>query len=65
MRDLVKWVIIIGVLVFGYFAGWFNPIINYFQKSAEYAKQEQVIQESDGSVTTVKYRSFFDVMTGK
>ena len=65
MRDLIKWVVIIALLVFGYFAGWFNPIINYFQKSAEYARQEQVINESDGSVTTVRYRSFVDIITGR
>ncbi len=65
MGKIAGWIILIVLIVVGYQAGWFNSIINYFSESSRQARQERVIEESDGSVTTVKYRNIFDILSGK
>ncbi len=63
MFRIFGWLIVLAILYFGYQAGWFNAIINYFSESARQARQERVIEHEDGSYTTVKYRNVFDVLT--
>ena len=65
MSGLLKWIIIIAIIGFAYSSGFFDGIIKYFQNSYEYSQQEQVINEPDGSITTVRYKNIFDILTGK
>ncbi len=65
MRSVLYWIIVIALIYCAYSAGWFNSIMNYFTDSAKFSKQEKVIYEEDGSVTTVKYKNFIDILTGK
>ena len=65
MGKLFFWVIVILLIVGGYKAGVFDPVVNYFSESAKYARQEKIIQEEDGSITTVRYRNIFDLLLGK
>ena len=65
MGKVLGWIVVIGLIYFGYQAGWFTSIINYFTDSYDKARQEQVIENPDGSVTTVKYRNIFDMLAGK
>ena len=65
MGRIVGWLIIIGLVYYGFQAGWFTSIANYFKDSYNKARQEQVIENPDGSVTTVKYRNIFDMLAGK
>jgi hypothetical protein len=61
MRQLIVWVIVAICLLWAWQAGVINSIIGYFQHSYEMSQQEQVIQNADGSVTTVKYGSIFNL----
>ncbi len=65
MRQIIGILVLAAIAWYGYQAGWFSAIANYFSDSYSKAKQEQVVRESDGSVTTVRYRSFLDILTGK
>ena len=56
------WLVLLGVLYFGWQAGWFDQIISYFSESARNSRAEQVIEEEDGSITTVRYRNVFDLL---
>ena len=57
------WLVLLGILYYGWQAGWFDAIIDYFSESSRAAREEQVIEHEDGSITTVKYRNVFDVLT--
>lgn len=65
MFKLFVWLLVFAGIYFAYQAGWFNSIINYFEESARQARQERVIEEEDGSITTIKYRNVIDLLTGK
>ena len=65
MGKLFFWVIVILLIFVGYKAGVFDPVVNYFSESAKQARQEKIIQEEDGSITTVRYRNIFDLLLGK
>ncbi len=65
MFKILKWLIVLVCIYMAYQAGWFNTIFSYFSDSAENAKQEQVIENEDGSYTTVRYRNILDILTGK
>ena len=56
------WLVLLGILYFGWQVGWFDQIISYFSESARNARAEQVIEEEDGSITTVRYRNVFDLL---
>lgn len=56
------WLVLLGVLFYGWQAGWFDAVINYFSESSMAARQEKVIEHEDGSITTVKYRNVLDVI---
>lgn len=62
MLRVFGWLIVLAVLYFGYQAGWFNFIVDYFSDSAKQARQERIIEHEDGSYTEVKYRNVFDVV---
>ncbi len=62
MFKLFVWLLVFAGIYFAYQAGWFNSIISYFEESA---RQERVIEEEDGSITTIKYRNVIDLLTGK
>ena len=65
MVKVFGWLIVLAILYFGWQAGWFNSIISYFSDSARAARQERVIEEEDGSITTVRYRNVIDILTGQ
>lgn len=65
MLKVFGWLIVLAILYFGYQAGWFTSIINYFDESSRAAREERVIEHEDGSITTVKYRNVLDILTGK
>ena len=65
MFKLFVWLLVFVGIYFAYQAGWFNSIISYFEESARQARQERVIEEEDGSITTIKYRNVIDLLTGK
>ena len=65
MFKLFVWLLVFAGIYFAYQAGWFNSIISYFGESARQARQERVIEEEDGSITTIKYRNVIDLLTGK
>lgn len=65
MGKILGWLVVIGIIYFAYQAGWFNSIYNYFTDSANLATQEQVIETSDGTITTVRYKSIFDILLGR
>ncbi len=65
MGKVFGWIVVIVLIIVACKAGWVNSVINYFDSSYTKAKQERVIEESDGSVTTVRYRNIFDILTGK
>lgn len=65
MLRVFGWLVVLAVIYYGFQAGWFTGIINYFSESAKAARQEQVIEHDDGSITTVKYRNVFDLLLGK
>lgn len=65
MQRLLVWVVVIAGLFMGYKAGWFDFIIQYFSNSSAKARQEQVIENEDGSTTTVRYRNVFDLLLNK
>lgn len=66
MKAIMTRIIIIGILVFlAYKFGWIENIKNYFEKTAEMSKQEQVIYEPDGSVTKIKYRNVLNMIFEK
>ncbi len=65
MKSLLGWIIFIAVVWFGWQAGWFQSIVNYFTHSQALSGKEQVIEEPDGSTTTVKYRNAIDLMLGR
>lgn len=64
MGKAIGWLIVAGIIFYAYQAGWFAAITNYFVDSAEKARQEQVIYEEDGSITTVRYRSPLQMLFG-
>lgn len=57
------WLILLAAIFFGYQQGWFDFVIDYFSESSRNAREERVIEHEDGSITTVKYRNVFDVLT--
>ena len=65
MRKFIGWLIAAAVVYFGYRAGYFSGIINYFENISERSKEVQTIENDDGSITTVRYRSVVDLFTGK
>ena len=65
MGRIIGQLIIIGLVYYGFQAGWFTSIANYFKDSYNKARQEQVIENSDGTITTVRYKSFFDLIMDK
>ncbi len=65
MGKILGWIVVLGLLYFGYQAGWFTSIVNYFTDAYDKSRQEQVIESSDGTVTTVRYRNIFDMLSGK
>ncbi len=65
MQKLLVWIVVLGGLYMGYKAGWFDFITQYFSESAAKARQEQVIENEDGSITTVRYRNVFDLLLNK
>ncbi len=65
MYKVFLWIIFFIALYFAYQAGWFHNIANYFSESEKFGRQERVIEEEDGSITTVRYRNVFDIVTGK
>ncbi len=65
MFKILMWIVVFIAIFYAYQAGWFNNIANYFSESAKYGRQERVIEEDDGSITTVKYRNVFDLILGK
>ena len=64
MGKAIGLLILAGIIFYAYQAGWFATITNYFVDSAEKARQEQVIYEEDGSITTVRYRSPLQMLFG-
>lgn len=65
MLRVFGWLIVLIILYYGYQAGWFTGIINYFSESSKNAREERVIEHEDGSITTVKYRNVFDFLLSK
>ena len=66
MKKTVIEVAIIAVLVIlALKMGWVENVRSYFARSIEISQQEQVIKESDGSITTIKYKNIFDLLRGK
>ena len=65
MYRFFLWLLLFICLFFAWKAGWFDSIVNYFVHTEEYSRQEHVIQEDDGSVTTVRYRNIVDIVTGR
>lgn len=65
MLRLIAWIIVIAAFYFAYQAGWFQGIANYFSESERFGRQERVIVEDDGSITTVRYRNVIDILTGR
>lgn len=65
MQKLISWIILAVVVYLMWQAGVFQGIVNYFVDSYNKSRQEQVIYQEDGTVTTVKYRSIFDMFMGK
>ena len=65
MKQVVGWIIFIMLLVYAYQTGWITYAIDSVQAWHNNAKQTQVYQEDDGTVTTVRYRSLGDIITGK
>lgn len=57
MGKAVGWIALAILLFYAYQTGWFASIMEYFSISADKARNEQVIYEDDGSITTVRYRS--------
>ena len=65
MGKAIGWIIVAVVLFYAYQAGWLAAITNYFVDSAEKTRNEQVIYEEDGSITTVRYRSPLQMLLNK
>ena len=65
MGKIFGWVVVIVLIIVAFKAGWVDSMIGYFDSSYSKAKQEKVIQEADGSTTTIRYRNIFDVLAGK
>ncbi len=63
MLRIFGWLIFLAVVYYGWQAGWFSPVVNYFSEASRAAREEKVIEHEDGSITTVKYRNVFDVLT--
>jgi diacylglycerol kinase len=61
----IVWLLVIGALYFAYQVGMFNSIYDYVVDSISTASKEKVIQEEDGSVTTVRYKNIFDLFSKK
>lgn len=64
MDKIVLWIVIFIGLFMAYQAGWFNNLLDYIENAKNYG-QERVIEEDDGSLTTVRYRNIIDIVTGK
>ena len=65
MFKILMWIVLFVALFYAYQAGWFHNIANYFSESERYGRQERVIEEEDGSITTVRYRNVFDMVLGR
>lgn len=65
MDKLVLWIIFFVGLFLAYQAGWFDAVVQYFSDTEKYSRQEKVIENEDGSYSTVRYRNVIDIMTGK
>ncbi len=61
MFKVLMWMALLIALFYAYQAGWFHNIANYFSESEKFGRQERVIEEEDGSITTVRYRNIFDM----
>ena len=46
------WLVLLGILYYGWQAGWFDAIIDYFSESSRAAREERVIEHEDGLVST-------------
>ena len=65
MLRVFGWLIVLIILYYGYQAGWYTGIINYFSESSKNAREERVIEHEDGSISTVKYRNVLDFLFTK
>ncbi len=65
MNGFFTWVLIIICLALAYQAGLFNAIGNYFQRTSDMSRQEQVIENPDGSTTTIKYKNVLNMWTDR
>ena len=63
MLRIFGWLIFFAIIYYGWQAGWFTSVLDYFSESSKAARQEKVIHHEDGSYTEVKYRNVFDVLT--
>lgn len=61
MFKVLMWMALLIALFYAYQAGLFHNIANYFSESEKFGRQERVIEEEDGSITTVRYRNIFDM----
>lgn len=64
MGKALGWIVFAIFVYYAWNAGWLHSINQYFSESADKARQEQVIYEEDGSITTVKYRSPLQMFLG-
>lgn len=64
MDKIVLWIVILLGVFMAYQAGWLNGVLEYFGQTKNYG-QERVIEEEDGTISTIRYRNIVDIMTGK
>ncbi len=65
MKNALGWILLILVIIIAYKAGWLESIKNYFVNSSELSGKTEVIQEPDGSTTTIRYKNVVDLILGR
>ncbi len=60
MRN-IGWLFILGLVVVAWYFGIFDTVADYFVKSAEESREVGVVHNEDGSITTIKYKTIFDL----
>ncbi len=64
MNKIIGLIVLLGGLYLGYQAHWFDEIINYVVDSYEKEKEEKVIYEPDGSITTIRHKNIIEILSG-
>ena len=65
MKQIIGWIIFLGLIWYAYQAGWITGAIDGVHEYYRNIKQPQVTEEADGTITTVRYRNLGDILTGK